>query len=69
MALLADDAERTVGPALAAGQIVLDDRSVDTVAIYQTLILFPLANDEQLLTEATQLYERICQFYGYEPRR
>lgn len=62
VSLLVYDAEHTIEPALAAGQIVLEDRSVDTVAIYQALILFPLANDEQLLAEANQLYERICQW-------
>lgn len=62
VALLVYDAEHTIEPALTAGQIVLEDRSVDTFAIYQALILFPLATDEQLLDEANRLYERICQW-------
>jgi dTMP kinase len=62
MALLAYDAEHTVEPALAAGQIVLEDRSIDTVAIYQALILHPLLDDEHVLAEANHLYQWACQW-------
>lgn len=62
LALLAHDAQRSVEPALASGQIVLEDRGIDTVAVYQALILHPEADEEQLLVEANQIYTWACHW-------
>ncbi len=62
LALLCHDDQRYVAPALASGQIVLEDRSVDTVAVYQALILHPSANDDALLEEAHRLYTLASQW-------
>ena len=63
LALLAHDTQRYVEPALASGQIVLEDRSVDTVAVYQALILHPDASEEMVLAEANRLYTLACQWH------
>lgn len=62
-ALLAHDTQRYVEPALASGQIVLEDRSVDTVAVYQALIMHPAAQEETVLAEASRLHTLACQWH------
>ncbi|BCL79638.1 hypothetical protein ccbrp13_21030 [Ktedonobacteria bacterium brp13] len=61
LALKAYDAEVEIMPALAAGHFVLEDRSIDTVAIYQALILAPSEPQKQLET-ANMLYQFACQW-------
>lgn len=63
LALLAHDTQQYIEPALASGQIVLEDRSVDTVAVYQALIMHPVAPEETVLTEASRLYTLACQWH------
>lgn len=63
LALLAHDAQRYIEPALASGQIVLEDRSVDTVAVYQALIMHPTAPEETVLAEVRRLYALAYQWH------
>ncbi len=63
LALLAHDTQRSIEPALASGQIVLADRSIDTVAVYQALIMHPVAPEETVLAEAHRLYTLACQWH------
>lgn len=55
LALKLFDDEARVGPALAQGHLVIEDRSIDTIAIYQALILCPDSLDQQLAF-ATEIY-------------
>jgi dTMP kinase len=50
LALKMFDYEVRIAPALAEGRIVLEDRSLDTIAIYQALILYPDSPERQLET-------------------
>jgi dTMP kinase len=61
LALKAYDAETEIAPALAAGNIVLEDRGIDTIAIYQALVLHPF-DPEQQLREANRLYDFATQW-------
>ena len=61
MALKAYDAEVNVAPALAAGHIVIEDRSVDSVAVYQAVILHPGEPERQIET-AHRIYHATCQW-------
>jgi dTMP kinase len=62
LALQAYEAETIIAPALAAGQTVIENRSVDTIAVYQALILYPSEALEQQLERALQLYQFACQW-------
>jgi dTMP kinase len=55
LALKMFDYEARIAPALAQGHMVIEDRSIDTIAIYQALILCPESVDQQL-TLAHQIY-------------
>lgn len=48
LALKLFDDEARVAPALAQGHLVIEDRSIDTIAIYQALLLCPGSLDQQL---------------------
>lgn len=61
MALKVYDAEEDIVPALAAGHIVVEDRSIDSVAVYQAVILHP-GEPERQLTMANRLYQFACQW-------
>lgn len=61
LALKIYDAEIEIMPALAAGHLVIEDRSIDTVAIYQALVLYPSKIQKQLET-ANLLYQFACQW-------
>ena len=61
LAIKTYDAEVNIVPALAAGHIVIEDRSIDTVAIYQALVLHPSQPELQLET-ACRLYQFACQW-------
>jgi len=61
MALKAYDAEVSIAPALAAGHIVIEDRSIDSVAVYQAAILHP--GEETRQEEAAhKISHAICQW-------
>jgi dTMP kinase len=62
LALQAYEAETIIGPALAAGQTVIENRSIDTIAIYQAIILHPSESLERQLERAQQLYQFACQW-------
>ena len=61
MALKAYDAEVNVAPALAAGHIIIEDRSIDSVAVYQAAILHPGEPDRQI-EAAHRIYHATCQW-------
>ena len=61
LALKAYDAEVDIMPALAQGHLVIEDRSIDTIAIYQALVLHPSDLQRQLET-ANLLYHCACQW-------
>jgi dTMP kinase len=61
MALKAYDAEVNVTPALAAGHIVIEDRSIDSVAVYQAVILHP-GEETRQLEAAHRIYHATCQW-------
>lgn len=48
LALKMCDYEARIAPALAQGRIVLEDRSLDTIAVYQALILHPDSLERQV---------------------
>lgn len=50
LALKMHDYETRIAPALKQGHLVLEDRSLDTIAIYQALILYPDSLEQQLAT-------------------
>jgi dTMP kinase len=61
MALKVYDAEVNVVPALAAGRIVIEDRSIDSVAVYQAVILHP-GEPERQIEAAHRIYHATCQW-------
>jgi dTMP kinase len=61
MALKVYDAEVNVVPSLAAGRIVIQDRGIDSVAIYQAVILHP-GDEARQLEAARQIYHATCQW-------
>src|ERR1700692_3043666 len=48
LALKMCDYETRIAPALAQDRIVIEDRSLDTIAIYQALILYPDSLEQQV---------------------
>jgi thymidylate kinase len=62
LALLASDAQQLIEPVVAAGQIVLVDRGIDTFVVQHTRHLFPDVPEARLLVEATHLYTLACQW-------
>ena len=48
LALKMCDYETRIAPALAQDRIVIEDRSLDTIAIYQALILYPNSLEQQV---------------------
>ncbi|HLZ62143.1 MAG TPA: hypothetical protein VKR06_34800 [Ktedonosporobacter sp.] len=61
MALKTYDAETVIGPALSNGSSVIEDRSLDTVAIYQALVLHP-GQAELQLQKAAMIYQQLTSF-------
>ncbi|MEO6890602.1 MAG: thymidylate kinase [Ktedonobacteraceae bacterium] len=61
LALKMYDYEAVIAPALAQGRIVIEDRSIDTIAIYQSLMLWP-HDQSQWLTTARTLYEQATRW-------
>lgn len=61
LALKMCDYEARIAPALAQNCIVLEDRSLDTIAVYQALILHPDSLEHQLQA-ARDIYEIGAQF-------
>jgi dTMP kinase len=55
LALKMFDFEARIAPLLAEGHLVIEDRSIDTIAIYQALILHPEEPEQQLRT-AREIY-------------
>jgi dTMP kinase len=50
------DFEQLISQALSHGRFIIEDRSVDTIAVYQAAILCPQDIDQQLVT-ANDIYE------------
>jgi dTMP kinase len=61
LALKMCDYEARIAPALAQNQIVLEDRSLDTIAVYQALILHPDSLEYQLHA-AREIYDIGARF-------
>jgi len=59
MALKTYDAETIILPALQTGYSVIEDRSLDTVAIYQALVLHP-GQAELQLQKAAMIYQQLA---------
>ncbi|BCL79645.1 thymidylate kinase [Ktedonobacteria bacterium brp13] len=57
LALKMFDYEARIAPALATEHIVIEDRSIDTIAIYQSLLLYPEKSLEQQLEVAYEIYD------------
>lgn len=55
------DYEALIAPILAQGGIVIEDRSLDTIAIYQSLLLYPAEQDCWLLS-ANTLYDQASRW-------
>lgn len=56
LALKMFDYEVRISPALATGHMVIEDRSIDTIAIYQSMLLYPEKSIEQQLEVAHEIY-------------
>ena len=61
LALKMFDFEVRIAPLLAEGHVVVEDRSLDTIAIYQALILHP-GQPEQQLETAQAIYTLAARF-------
>lgn len=61
LALKMFDFEARIAPLLAEGHVVIEDRSLDTIAVYQALILHPGQPDRQLET-AQGIYALAASF-------
>ena len=61
LALKMCDYEARIAPALAQNRLVLEDRSLDTIAVYQALILHPDSLERQLHA-AQEIYAIGAQF-------
>lgn len=61
LALKMYDFEACIAPLLAQGGMVIEDRSIDTIAVYQALLLWP-QQQERWLTTAHLLYEQAAQW-------
>lgn len=57
LALKMFDYEACIAPALAQNHLVIEDRSIDTIAIYQALLLYPEKSIEQQLEVAHEIYD------------
>lgn len=55
-ALAMHDTEAKIGPALADGQILIKDRYIDTLAVYQAILLCPNSFEQQVVL-ANELYQ------------
>ena len=61
LALKMYDFEALIAPALARGDMVIEDRSLDTIAVYQSLLLWP-HHQERWLETANTLYDQAARW-------
>lgn len=57
LALKMYDYEALISPTLAQGGIAIEDRSLDTIAVYQSILLWP-HNQERWLETANMIYDQ-----------